>query len=217
MLVLNLLSLCVLLSPPFLLLLLSLCPSPCASVCLSVFLCVCVSISLCVFLCVYVSDSLYVFVCVCVFMYIYVCMCVCVSLFVFVCVCLYIYACVCVPLCLCVCVCVPHPPSLLVVGDPSPHSEGGVPPVGPASGSGLVPVSLICWYRVQSLSFSESCRSLEVKRQHAGPAHSQPIDKNSAGIGPLCRRRHLIGSCAVQINLNWVVFSKSNDGVVMIL
>ncbi|XP_074550759.1 FERM, ARHGEF and pleckstrin domain-containing protein 1 isoform X2 [Halichoeres trimaculatus] len=45
--------------------------------------------------------------------------------------------------------------------DPSPVSENKAPPVGPPSGQGPVPLSVICWYRVQSLSFSESCRSLE--------------------------------------------------------
>lgn len=49
------------------------------------------------------------------------------------------------------------------VEDPSPVSESKAPPVGPPSGQGPVPLSVICWYRVQSLSFSESCRSLEVK------------------------------------------------------
>ncbi|XP_022046465.2 FERM, ARHGEF and pleckstrin domain-containing protein 1 isoform X2 [Acanthochromis polyacanthus] len=41
--------------------------------------------------------------------------------------------------------------------EPSPVSENK----GPPSGQGPVPLSVICWYRVQSLSFSESCRSLE--------------------------------------------------------
>lgn len=50
-----------------------------------------------------------------------------------------------------------------VVEDPSPVSENKAPLVGPPSGQGPVPLSVICWYRVQSLSFSESCRSLEVK------------------------------------------------------
>lgn len=50
-----------------------------------------------------------------------------------------------------------------VVEDPSPVSGNKAPPVGPPSGQGPVPLSVICWYRVQSLSFSESCRSLEVK------------------------------------------------------
>lgn len=50
-----------------------------------------------------------------------------------------------------------------VVEEPSPVSENKAPPVGPPSGQGPVPLSVICWYRVQSLSFSESCRSLEVK------------------------------------------------------
>ncbi|KAG8000644.1 hypothetical protein GBF38_017078 [Nibea albiflora] len=45
--------------------------------------------------------------------------------------------------------------------DPSPVSGNKAPPVGPPSGQGPVPLSVICWYRVQSLSFSESCRSLE--------------------------------------------------------
>ncbi|XP_069009995.1 FERM, ARHGEF and pleckstrin domain-containing protein 1 isoform X2 [Embiotoca jacksoni] len=45
--------------------------------------------------------------------------------------------------------------------EPSPISENKAPPVGPPSGQGPVPLSVICWYRVQSLSFSESCRSLE--------------------------------------------------------
>ncbi|XP_023128198.2 FERM, ARHGEF and pleckstrin domain-containing protein 1 isoform X2 [Amphiprion ocellaris] len=45
--------------------------------------------------------------------------------------------------------------------EPSPVSESKGPPVGPPSGQGPVPLSVICWYRVQSLSFSESCRSLE--------------------------------------------------------
>ncbi|XP_060910519.1 FERM, ARHGEF and pleckstrin domain-containing protein 1-like isoform X2 [Labrus mixtus] len=45
--------------------------------------------------------------------------------------------------------------------DPSPVSENKAPPVGPPSGQGPVPLSVICWYRVQSLSFSESCTSLE--------------------------------------------------------
>ncbi|XP_023271633.1 FERM, ARHGEF and pleckstrin domain-containing protein 1-like isoform X2 [Seriola lalandi dorsalis] len=45
--------------------------------------------------------------------------------------------------------------------DPSPVSENLAPLVGPPSGQGPVPLSVICWYRVQSLSFSESCRSLE--------------------------------------------------------
>uniref|UniRef100_A0A7N6AMJ3 FERM, ARHGEF and pleckstrin domain-containing protein 1 n=1 Tax=Anabas testudineus TaxID=64144 RepID=A0A7N6AMJ3_ANATE len=44
---------------------------------------------------------------------------------------------------------------------PSPVSENKAPLVGPPSGQGPVPLSVICWYRVQSLSFSESCRSLE--------------------------------------------------------
>lgn len=50
-----------------------------------------------------------------------------------------------------------------VVEDPSPVSENKAPSVGPPSGQGPVPLCVICWYRVQSLSFSESCRSLEVK------------------------------------------------------
>lgn len=50
-----------------------------------------------------------------------------------------------------------------VVEDPSPVSENMAPQVGHPSGQGPVPLSVICWYRVQSLSFSESCRSLEVK------------------------------------------------------
>lgn len=50
-----------------------------------------------------------------------------------------------------------------VVEEPSPVSENKTPLVGPPSGQGPVPLSVICWYRVQSLSFSESCRSLEVK------------------------------------------------------
>ncbi|XP_077435750.1 FERM, ARHGEF and pleckstrin domain-containing protein 1-like isoform X3 [Vanacampus margaritifer] len=41
---------------------------------------------------------------------------------------------------------------------PSPVSENKV---GPRSGQGPVPLCVICWYRVQSLSFSEACRSLE--------------------------------------------------------
>ncbi|XP_006788492.1 FERM, ARHGEF and pleckstrin domain-containing protein 1 isoform X2 [Neolamprologus brichardi] len=45
--------------------------------------------------------------------------------------------------------------------EPSPVSENKTPLVGPPSGQGPVPLSVICWYRVQSLSFSESCRSLE--------------------------------------------------------
>ncbi|XP_008326123.1 FERM, ARHGEF and pleckstrin domain-containing protein 1 isoform X2 [Cynoglossus semilaevis] len=45
--------------------------------------------------------------------------------------------------------------------DPSPVSENMAPQVGHPSGQGPVPLSVICWYRVQSLSFSESCRSLE--------------------------------------------------------
>ncbi|XP_035460164.2 FERM, ARHGEF and pleckstrin domain-containing protein 1-like isoform X2 [Scophthalmus maximus] len=45
--------------------------------------------------------------------------------------------------------------------DPCPVSENVAPLVGPPSGQGPVPLSVICWYRVQSLSFSESCRSLE--------------------------------------------------------
>jgi len=50
-----------------------------------------------------------------------------------------------------------------VVEDPSPVSANKAPMVGPSSGQGPVPLSVICWYRVQSLSFSESCKSLEVK------------------------------------------------------
>lgn len=50
-----------------------------------------------------------------------------------------------------------------MVEDPSPVSGNKTPLVGPPSGQGPVPLSVICWYRVQSLSFSESCRSLEVK------------------------------------------------------
>lgn len=50
-----------------------------------------------------------------------------------------------------------------VVEDPSPVSGNKAPLVGSPSGQGPVPLSVICWYRVQSLSFSESCRSLEVK------------------------------------------------------
>lgn len=49
------------------------------------------------------------------------------------------------------------------VEEPSPVNENKTPLVGPPSGQGPVPLSVICWYRVQSLSFSESCRSLEVK------------------------------------------------------
>ncbi|XP_047457267.1 FERM, ARHGEF and pleckstrin domain-containing protein 1 isoform X2 [Mugil cephalus] len=45
--------------------------------------------------------------------------------------------------------------------EPSPVSENKAPMVGPPSGQGPVPLSVICWYRVQSFSFSESCRSLE--------------------------------------------------------
>ncbi|KAK5861047.1 hypothetical protein PBY51_022472 [Eleginops maclovinus] len=48
-----------------------------------------------------------------------------------------------------------------MVEDPSPVSVKKAPMVGPPSGQGPVPLSVICWYRVQSLSFSESCRSLE--------------------------------------------------------
>lgn len=50
-----------------------------------------------------------------------------------------------------------------MVEDPSPVSGNKAPLVGSPSGQGPVPLSVICWYRVQSLSFSESCRSLEVK------------------------------------------------------
>lgn len=50
-----------------------------------------------------------------------------------------------------------------MVEDPSPVSGNKAPPVGSPSGQGPVPLSVICWYRVQSLSFSESCRSMEVK------------------------------------------------------
>ncbi|XP_041700157.1 FERM, ARHGEF and pleckstrin domain-containing protein 1 isoform X4 [Coregonus clupeaformis] len=50
--------------------------------------------------------------------------------------------------------------------DPSPVSDSEASlsgPLGPSSGQGQgpVPLSLICWYRVHSLSFSDSCRSLE--------------------------------------------------------
>uniref|UniRef100_A0A674EYB9 FERM, ARHGEF and pleckstrin domain-containing protein 1 n=1 Tax=Salmo trutta TaxID=8032 RepID=A0A674EYB9_SALTR len=48
--------------------------------------------------------------------------------------------------------------------DPSPVSDSEASlsgPSGPSSGQGPVPLSLICWYRVHSLSFSDSCRSLE--------------------------------------------------------
>ncbi|XP_061736120.1 FERM, ARHGEF and pleckstrin domain-containing protein 1-like isoform X2 [Nerophis ophidion] len=41
---------------------------------------------------------------------------------------------------------------------PSPVTENKV---GPRSGPGPVPLCVICWYRVQSLSFSEAYRSLE--------------------------------------------------------
>ncbi|XP_051937604.1 FERM, ARHGEF and pleckstrin domain-containing protein 1-like isoform X3 [Hippocampus zosterae] len=41
---------------------------------------------------------------------------------------------------------------------PSPVSENKV---GPRCGQGAVPLCVICWYRVQSLSFSEARRSLE--------------------------------------------------------
>uniref|UniRef100_A0A3P9NLC0 FERM, ARHGEF and pleckstrin domain-containing protein 1 n=1 Tax=Poecilia reticulata TaxID=8081 RepID=A0A3P9NLC0_POERE len=40
--------------------------------------------------------------------------------------------------------------------EPSPVRDKKAP-----NGQGPVPLSVICWYRVQSLSFSESCRSLE--------------------------------------------------------
>lgn len=59
-----------------------------------------------------------------------------------------------------------------MVEDPSPVSGNKAPLVGPPSGQGPVPLSVICWYRVQSLSFSESCRSLEVKERP--PAHVFP-------------------------------------------
>lgn len=52
-----------------------------------------------------------------------------------------------------------------MVEDPSPVRGSKAPLLGPPSGQGPVPVSVICWYRVQSLSFSESCRSLEVKER----------------------------------------------------
>ncbi|XP_036815259.1 FERM, ARHGEF and pleckstrin domain-containing protein 1 isoform X2 [Oncorhynchus mykiss] len=48
--------------------------------------------------------------------------------------------------------------------EPSPVSDSEASlagPSGPSSGQGPVPLSLICWYRVHSLSFSDSCRSLE--------------------------------------------------------
>ncbi|XP_031651548.1 FERM, ARHGEF and pleckstrin domain-containing protein 1 isoform X7 [Oncorhynchus kisutch] len=45
--------------------------------------------------------------------------------------------------------------------DPSPVSDSEASLSGPGSGQGPVPLSLICWYRVHSLSFSDSCRSLE--------------------------------------------------------
>ncbi|KAF7215788.1 FERM, ARHGEF and pleckstrin domain-containing protein 1 isoform X3 [Nothobranchius furzeri] len=45
--------------------------------------------------------------------------------------------------------------------EPSPVCDNKAPKVGPANGQGPVPLSVICWYRVQSLSFSESCRSPE--------------------------------------------------------
>ncbi|XP_056285140.1 FERM, ARHGEF and pleckstrin domain-containing protein 1 isoform X3 [Pseudoliparis swirei] len=51
--------------------------------------------------------------------------------------------------------------SLIDNKDPSPVSANKAPMVGPSSGQGPVPLSVICWYRVQSLSFSESCKSLE--------------------------------------------------------
>ncbi|XP_067372037.1 FERM, ARHGEF and pleckstrin domain-containing protein 1 isoform X3 [Channa argus] len=51
--------------------------------------------------------------------------------------------------------------NLTDIKDPSPVSENKAPLVGPPSGQGPVPLSVISWYRVQSLSFSESCRSLE--------------------------------------------------------
>lgn len=51
------------------------------------------------------------------------------------------------------------------VEDPSPVRGNKAPLLGPPSGQGAVPLSVICWYRVQSLSFSESCRSVEVKER----------------------------------------------------
>ncbi|PWA31520.1 hypothetical protein CCH79_00002805, partial [Gambusia affinis] len=44
----------------------------------------------------------------------------------------------------------------VAVEEPSPVRDKKAP-----NGQGPVPLSVICWYRVQSLSFSESCRSLE--------------------------------------------------------
>lgn len=70
----------------------------------------------------------------------------------------------CLSLSLSVCLSFPHTSvHSSVVEEPSPVSENKTPLVGPPSGQGPVPLSVICWYRVQSLSFSESCRSLEVK------------------------------------------------------
>lgn len=52
-----------------------------------------------------------------------------------------------------------------MVEDPSPVRGNKAPLLGAPSGQGAVPLSVICWYRVQSLSFSESCRSVEVKER----------------------------------------------------
>uniref|UniRef100_A0A4W5P7B0 FERM, ARHGEF and pleckstrin domain-containing protein 1 n=1 Tax=Hucho hucho TaxID=62062 RepID=A0A4W5P7B0_9TELE len=48
-----------------------------------------------------------------------------------------------------------------VLEEPSPVSDSEASLSVPSSGQGPVPLSLICWYRVHSLSFSDSCRSLE--------------------------------------------------------
>lgn len=64
-----------------------------------------------------------------------------------------------------------------VLEEPSPVSDSEASlsgPSGPSSGQGPVPLSLICWHRVHSLSFSDSCRSLEVKepgREERPPHH----------------------------------------------
>lgn len=55
--------------------------------------------------------------------------------------------------------------SSAVVEDPSPVSLSEAPIAAPLRAQGPVSLSLVCWYRVQSLSFSETCRNREVKHR----------------------------------------------------
>ena len=85
-----------------------------------------------------------------------------------------------------------------VVEEPRPISDRDAPLAAPSNGQqGPVPVSLICWYRAQSSSFSDSCRSLEVMEPGGGTGEDCPFTPPLAElrivtlISPLLKKREV--------------------------